>query len=98
MVQERGVPILESRLIPLIKDGTLREHNTLCRWIVEAPTLVTIRIANEDAFQHMRLQLSPDITLDINIGLAAPNAQVREIRLLPIPQFIWSRLERFTTR
>ena len=29
-------------MIPLIKDGTLREHNTLGRWIVEAPPLVTI--------------------------------------------------------
>ena len=47
-------PILESRLIPLIKDGTLREHNTLCRWIVEAPTLVTIRITKEDALLKVR--------------------------------------------
>ena len=67
MVQERGVPILESRLIPLIKDGTLREHNTLCRWIVEAPTLVTIR-GREDALLKVRTKRTAFILLDMNIG------------------------------
>ena len=68
MVQERGVPILESRLIYLIKDGTLREHNTLCRWIVEAPTLVTIRITKEDALLKVRTKRTVFILLDMNIG------------------------------
>ena len=68
MVQVRGVPILESRLIPLIKNGTLREHNTLCRWIVEAPTLVTIRIAKEDALLEVRTKRTAFILLDMNIG------------------------------
>ena len=68
MVQERGVPILESRLIPLIKDGTLRERNTLCRWIVEAPTLVTIRITKEDALLEVRTKRTAFILLDMNIG------------------------------
>ena len=67
MVQECGVPILESRLIPLIKDGTLREHNTLCRWIVEAPTLVTIRITKEDPLL-VRTERTAFILLDMNIG------------------------------
>ena len=68
MVQERGVPILESRLIPLIKDGTLREYNTLCRWIVEAPPLVTIRITMEDALLEVRTKRTACILLDMNIG------------------------------
>ena len=68
VIEERGVPIFESRLTPLIKDGTLREHNTLCRWIVEAPTLVTIRIAKEDALLKVRTKRTAFILLDMNIG------------------------------
>ena len=64
VVQERGGPIL----IPLIKDDTFREHNTLCRWIVEAPTLVTIRIAKEDALLKVRTKRTAFILLDMNIG------------------------------
>ena len=67
MVQERWVPILESRLIPFIKDGTLREHNTLCRWIVEAPPLVTI-LTKEDALLEVRTKRTAFILLDMNIG------------------------------
>ena len=68
MVQECGVPILEPRLISLIKAGMLREHNTLCRWIVEAPTLVTIRITKEDAHLEVRTKRTAFILLDMNIG------------------------------
>ena len=68
VIEGRGVPIFESRLIPLIKDGTLREHNMLCRWIVEAPTLVTIRITKEDALLEVRTKRTAFILLDMNIG------------------------------
>ena len=81
MVQERGVPILESRLIPLIKDGTLREHNTLCRWIVETPTLVTIRITKEDALLHVRTKLIAFVLLDMDIGKRTKDTQVGDIWL-----------------
>ena len=53
VVLECRVPIFESRLIPLIKDGALREHNVLGGWIVEVLCLVTIRIAKEDAHFSM---------------------------------------------
>ena len=79
MVQECGVPILESRLIPLVKDGTLREHNTLCRWIVEAPPLVTIRIAKEGALLKVRTKRTAFILLDMNIGKRTKDAQVGDI-------------------
>ena len=54
--------------VELIKDGTLGEHNTLCRWIVEAPPLVTIRIAKEDALLKVRTKRATFIHLDMNIG------------------------------
>ena len=68
MVQECGVPILESRLIPLIKDGTLRDDNALGARIVEAPPLVIIRIAKEDALLEVRTKGTAFILLDMNIG------------------------------
>ena len=68
MVLERQVPIFESRLIPLIKDGTLREHNALGGWVIEASSLVTIRIAKEDALLHVRTKGTAFVLLDMNIG------------------------------
>ena len=74
VVLECRVPIFESRLIPLIKDGTLREHNALGGWVVEAPSLVTIRIAKEDALLHVRTKGTVFVLLDMNVG---KDAQVR---------------------
>ena len=36
VIEERGVPIFESRLTPLVKDGTLRDDDALGARIVEA--------------------------------------------------------------
>ena len=68
VIEKRGVPIFESRLTPLIKDGTLRDDDALGARIVEAPPLVTIRIAKEDALLKVRTKMTVFILLDMNIG------------------------------
>ena len=68
VIEERGVPIFESRLTPLIKDGALRNDYALGGWVVEAPSLVTVRIAKEDALLKVRTKRTAFILLDMNIG------------------------------
>ena len=68
VIEERGVPIFESRLTPLIKDGTLRDDDALGARIIEVPPLVTIRITKEDALLEVRTKRTVFILLDMNIG------------------------------
>ena len=81
VIEERGVPIFESRLTPLIKDGTLRDDNALGAGIVEAPPLVTIRITKEDALLHVRTELTAFVLLDMDIGKRTKDTQVGDIWL-----------------
>ena len=68
VIEKRGVPIFESRLTPLVKDGTLGDDDALGARIVEAPPLVTIRIAKEDALLEVRTKRTAFILLDMNMG------------------------------
>ena len=81
VIEKRGVPIFESRLTPLIKDGTLRDDNALGARIVEAPPLVTIRITKEDALLHVRTKLTAFVLLDMDIGKRTKDTQVGDIWL-----------------
>ena len=81
VIEKRGVPIFESRLTPLIKDGTLRDDDALGARIVEAPPLVTIRITKEDALLHVRTKLTAFVLLDMDIGKRTKDTQVGDIWL-----------------
>ena len=51
---DRRTSSREAREIPLIKLCTLRDYGLLGSRIVKLPTLISIRISNEDTLLHVR--------------------------------------------
>jgi len=58
--------------------------------IVEQPAFITSGISNKDTFLSMWLEGVALIFLNVNIGCASPNSEVRDIWLALIEGFIWS--------
>lgn len=75
-----------TREVLFIKHSRVTDNLLLCSGIPEQPALVVGRIANEDTLSRMRLQLLPLVLLDVHIGSASKDPQVRHIRLALVPQ------------
>ena len=58
--------------------------------IVEQPAFITSRISNEDTLLSMWLEGVALIFLNVNIGCASPNPEVRDIWFALIENFKWS--------
>jgi len=58
--------------------------------IVEQPAFITSRISNEDTLLSMWLEGVALIFLNVNIGCASPNPEVRDIWFVLIESFKWS--------
>ena len=84
--------MFQAREKSLVELSAFRDHCTLGEWVVKFPALVAFRIANKDAFLHVRRQPLSFVLLDVHIRSAAPNAQVRDVRLPSIPQLVGRRV------
>ena len=73
-----------------IKVSMLRNDYLLGDRIVELPCLVSLRVSNEDALLHVHSKTPkwPLISLDQDIGCAAPNSKPRDIRFHSIECFM----------
>ena len=58
--------------------------------VVEQPAFITSRISNEDTLLSMWLEGVVLIFLNVNIGCASPNPEVRDIWFALIESFKWS--------
>ena len=67
----------------------LRDKGTPSRRIPELPALITRRIPNKDALDHVPAQFTPLISLDVGIHLTPPHLQVGEIWFAAIEAFKW---------
>ena len=84
--------LFKARKAPLIEFSAFRDNCTLRERVVKFPALVALRIANKDAFLHVRRQPFAFVLLDMHIRSAAPNAQVRDVRLPSMPQLVGRRI------
>ena len=74
--------------VPLIEFSPLRDDCLLGGRVVETPALVTLRIAQEDTFLHVRSKALPLVLLHKHIGSAAPDANVAHFWLLLVPGLV----------
>jgi len=58
--------------------------------IIEQPTFITSGISNKDTFLSMWLEGVVLVFLNMNIGCASPNSEVRDIWFALIEGFKWS--------
>ena len=61
-----------------------RDDHLLRSWVPEPPGLGAIRVANEDALACVGLQCLALLLADENVGQAAKDSKVGDIRLAPI--------------
>ena len=74
--------------VPLVEFSPLRDDCLLGGRVVEAPALVALGIAQEDAFLHVRSKALPLVLLHKHIGSAAPDANVAHFWLLLVPGLV----------
>jgi hypothetical protein len=79
---------LETREVPFVELGTLRNEELPRKRVVEVPALVIRRIAHKETLLHVRLQLLPLVLLDEDVRRAAKHPEAAEIRLLTVPGFV----------
>ena len=76
---------LQPREVAFIELCSFADDDLPAERIVEFPALVAVWIADEDAFLHVRGEAMSLVLLDVNVGCAAPNAEVGDVRLATIP-------------
>jgi hypothetical protein len=75
---------IESREIPLVKFGSLRDCGLFGDGVVKQPTLVTRGVTNKHTLLYVRLKHFPLILLHKDICSAPKHPKSRDIRFLAI--------------
>ena len=73
---------------PLIKHSCVADEGLLALQIIELPALVVWRVSNEDALPGVGAKACSLVLLHMDIGQAAKDTQVGEIRLEPMPELV----------
>ena len=72
----------------LIKHSCVADEGLLALQIIELPALVVWRVSNEDALPGVGAKACSLVLLHMDIGQAAKDTQVGEIRLEPMPELV----------